>query len=127
LARVGHGSDAMTAEGALRLATAGSAALLGRTEELGSIAVGKAADLVLVDVSGIDRAGALEDPLAAVVFTGIGQRVHTSIVNGEIVVRDGRLVRVDEAEIARNAQAISSAMLRRAGHAPRFASPPWLA
>ena len=90
-------------------------------------AVGRAADLVLVDVSGIDRAGALEDPLAAVVFTGIGQRVHTSIVDGEIVVRDGRLVRVDEDEIARKAQAISTTMLRRAGYAPRFAPPPWLA
>ena len=127
LARVGFGPDAMTAEGALRLATAGGAALLGRAAELGSLAVGRAADLVLVDVSGIDRAGALEDPLAAVVFTGIGQRVHTSIVDGEIVVRDGRLVRVDEDEIARNASAISTAMLRRAGYAPRFAPPPWLA
>jgi cytosine/adenosine deaminase-related metal-dependent hydrolase len=126
LARVGFGPDAMTAAGALRLATTGSAALLGRGAELGSIEIGKAADLILIDVSGLDRAGALADPLAAVVFTGIGQRVHASLVAGKIVVRDGRLVGADEMDIARHAHAISTAMLRNAGYTPRFAPPPWL-
>lgn len=126
LARVGFGPNAMRAEDALRLATMGGAALLGRTSELGSLEIGKAADVILVDVSGIDRAGALADPLAAVVFTGIGQRVHASIVNGEIVVRDGKLVRIDEAEIARHAHALSFEMLRRAGFHLPFGAPPWL-
>jgi cytosine/adenosine deaminase-related metal-dependent hydrolase len=61
LARVGFGPGAMRAENALRLATTGSAALLGRGSELGSLEIGKAADVILVDVSGIDRAGALAD------------------------------------------------------------------
>jgi 8-oxoguanine deaminase len=127
LARTGFGPDALGAEDALRLATTGSAALLGRTADLGSIEVGKAADLVLVDVSGLDRAGALVDPLAALVFTGISQRVHATIVNGTLVVRDGHLVGMDEEEIARRAHTLSFAMLRRAGIALPWGEPPWLA
>jgi cytosine/adenosine deaminase-related metal-dependent hydrolase len=126
LARVGFGADALSASAALRLATRGSATLLGRSAELGSIEVGKAADLVLVDVSGLDRAGALADPLAALVFTGISHRVHASLVNGRIVVRDGRLVGMDEEEIARRAHTLSFAMLRCAGVALPWGEPPWL-
>ncbi|MFQ5599442.1 MAG: 8-oxoguanine deaminase [Candidatus Krumholzibacteriia bacterium] len=126
LARVQRGPDAMSAEGALRLATLGSARLLGRAEEIGSLEVGKAADLVLVDLDRVDLAGALADPLAAVVFAGISHRVHTSIVNGEILVRDGRLVRVDEALIARNAHVHSFRMLRQAGLQLPFGTPGWL-
>ena len=127
LSRVGFGADALGAAAALQLATRGSAALLGRTGELGSIEIGKAADLILVDVSGLERAGALADPLAALVFTGISHRVHASIVNGAIVVRDGRLLTVNEEEIARQAHALSFRMLRRAGVAIPWGEPPWLA
>ncbi len=99
----------------MRLATRGSARILGRAEDIGSLEVGKAADLILVDMDRIDMAGALSDPLAAVVFAGITQRVHTTIVGGRIRVRDGRLADVDESEIARRARALSAAMLERAG------------
>ena len=68
----------------------------------------------------------LSDPLAALFFTGISQRVHTSIVNGAIVVRDGRLVTVDEEEIACAAHALSFRMLRRAGVELPWGEPPWL-
>lgn len=127
LSRVGFGAGALTAVEAVRLATQGSAALLGRAGELGTIEVGKAADCILVDVSGLDRAGALADPLAALVFTGISQRVHAAIVGGEVVVRDGRLVTVDEEEIARTAHALSFRMLRRAGVDLPWGEPRWLA
>jgi cytosine/adenosine deaminase-related metal-dependent hydrolase len=126
LARVGSGADALTAENALRLATTGGATLLGRANEIGSLEVGKAADLVLVDVSGIDRAGALADPLAALVFTGMSQRVHTTIVNGAIVVRDGRLAREDEREIARQVNAHSFRLLQAAGQPLPWGVPPWV-
>ena len=126
LARTGHGAAALTAEAALRLATQGGAALLGRASELGSLEPGKAADLVLFDVSGLDRAGALSDPLAALVFTGISHRAHTVLVNGRVVVRDGRLVTVDEAEVARRAHAASFRLYQRAGVRLPWGTPPWL-
>jgi hypothetical protein len=81
---------------------------------------------VLFDVSGLDRAGALSDPLAALVLTGISQRVRHSVVDGRVVVRDGRLVTVDEGEIARRAHALSFRMFERAGVPLPWGRPPWL-
>jgi cytosine/adenosine deaminase-related metal-dependent hydrolase len=127
LARIGFGPQALRAEEALLMATRGGAAVLGREDEMGSLEVGKAADVVLFDVAGLDRAGALSDPLAALVFTGIGQRVRHAVVNGEVVVRDGTLARADEVEISRRAQSISGRLLRQAGHSLPWGEPPWLA
>jgi cytosine/adenosine deaminase-related metal-dependent hydrolase len=126
LARVGHGPRALTAEDAFRLATSGSARLLGREAEIGSLEVGKAADIALFDVSGLDRAGALSDPLAALVFTGVSQRAHTVLVNGRIVVQDGRLATVDEEEIAAAAHRASFRLFERAGVRLPWARPGWI-
>ena len=91
LQRVRYGADAMTARDALALATIGGARVLGREAEIGSIEVGKAADLVAFDITGIPFAGAHSDPVASVVHCA-AQGVDLAIVNGEIRVRDGRLV-----------------------------------
>jgi cytosine/adenosine deaminase-related metal-dependent hydrolase len=114
LARARHGPEALDADTALRLATRGSARLLGRADVLGSLEVGKAADLVLVDLERLDLAGGLGDPLAAIVFAGMSHRVHTCIVNGRLVVEDGRLLTVDEGEIASKARDLSARMLQLA-------------
>jgi cytosine/adenosine deaminase-related metal-dependent hydrolase len=90
------------------------------------LVVGHAADFVLFDVSGLDRAGALTDPLAALVFTGISHRVHAAVVNGRIVVENGRLATLDEEDIARRAHEASFALCARAGVPLRWDRPPWL-
>ncbi|MCK4600725.1 amidohydrolase family protein, partial [Candidatus Bipolaricaulota bacterium] len=59
--------------------------------EIGSIEVGKAADLIAFDLSRIEFAGAHADPLAAIVHCG-ADRVDLSMVNGEMHVRNGRLL-----------------------------------
>jgi len=94
LQRVAHGADAMTAREALRMATAGGAAVLHREDEIGSIEPGKAADLIAFDLAEIAFAGASSDPLAALVHCA-ADRVDFAMVNGAWRVRDGRLV--DEA------------------------------
>jgi cytosine/adenosine deaminase-related metal-dependent hydrolase len=91
LQRVRYGADALTAREALYLATMGGAKVLHREEEIGSIEVGKAADLIAFDLSGIEFAGAHADPLAAIVHCG-ADRVDLAMVNGELRVRGGRLV-----------------------------------
>jgi cytosine/adenosine deaminase-related metal-dependent hydrolase len=108
------GPDALTAGDAVRLATRGGADVLGRNE-IGSIEVGKAADLALIDLSRLGYAGAFSDPLAAVVYAGFDHRVDYTVVNGVVVVDRGKLVRGDEREIARDANAVSLAMLKAAG------------
>ena len=111
--RVGTAVDAMSARRALRLATRGGAEVLGR-DDIGQLAPGKAADVVLYDLEEIGYAGAMHDPIAALVFCGTSGRVHTSFVNGRAVVRDKRLVSTDERALFRRATALSTAMVDRA-------------
>ncbi len=91
LQRVRYGAEAFSARDALYLATMGGARVLHREDEIGSIEVGKAADLIAFDLSGPEFAGALSDPLAAIVHCA-ADRVDLSMVNGRILVRDGRVV-----------------------------------
>jgi len=91
LQRVKYGADALTARDALRMATIGGAQVLHREDEIGSIEVGKAAALIAFDLNDIAFAGALADPLAAVVHCAADQ-VDFALVNGEWRVRNGGLV-----------------------------------
>nr|AYV89838.1 URA3 isocytosine deaminase [uncultured Pseudomonas sp.] len=93
LQRVGFGPDAMTAREALEIATLGGAKVLNR-DDIGALAPGMVADFVAFDLNHIAYAGALHDPLAALVFC-TPTHVSTSVINGKVVVRDGQLVTVD--------------------------------
>ena len=97
VARGRGGPGALTARDALRLGTRGSAAVLKR-DELGSLEPGKSADLAVWRTDGLELAGA-DDPVAGLVLSG-PHRVDRLVVAGEDVVRDSRLVRADEREIA---------------------------
>lgn len=93
-----------TARELLGMATRGSAGCLGRLE-LGRIEVGAAADISCWDLGTVDRVGQ-HDPLIGLVLAGLSDRAHTVVCGGEIVVRNGRLVREDERELARRANAL---------------------
>jgi len=86
----GMGVGLMTARDALRLATRGGAAVLGRTD-IGSLEPGKCADFIAINLNRLDYAGALHDPLAAVVFCQ-SVRADYTVVGGRFVVKDGSLV-----------------------------------
>jgi len=88
-----HGPAAMTARAALELATLGGARVLGR-DDVGALAVGMAADFVTVPLDEIGMAGALHDPVAALLFCQV-PRIRHSIINGRVVVRDGRITTLD--------------------------------
>lgn len=79
----------------LKVATRGSAKVLGR-EELGQIAVGMAADFFLVDMNRIDMIGAQFDPRSVLCTVGLKGSVDYTVVDGKVVVREGRLVQVEE-------------------------------
>jgi 8-oxoguanine deaminase len=98
LARVGFGPAAMTAREALELATLGGARVLNRGD-VGALKPGMAADIAMFDLRGIEHAGAWHDPVAALVF-GAPTRAAYTVVNGKMVVREGRLVTVDERKLA---------------------------
>ncbi len=83
----------MTAREALRLATRGGAAVLGRTD-IGSLEPGRCADFFAINLNRLDYAGALHDPVAAVVFCQ-PVKVDYTIVGGKLVVKDGNLVNLE--------------------------------
>lgn len=114
LQKLSFGNDGLTAEEVLRLATVGGARVLGR-EDLGYLAPGMAADLILINFEDLGFAGGQHDPVAAIITCGDSQLVDTTIVNGQVVVREGRLVKVEEEEIIRQANRVSREMLDRAG------------
>jgi cytosine/adenosine deaminase-related metal-dependent hydrolase len=84
----------MSAREALEIATLGGARVLGR-DDIGALAPGMAADLVAFDLGGLDHAGAGADPVAALVFC-TPARVALSVIAGRVVVREGRLLTLDE-------------------------------
>jgi cytosine/adenosine deaminase-related metal-dependent hydrolase len=83
----------MTAREALEMATRGGAAVLGR-DDVGALMPGKCADFFSVDVQTPAFAGALHDPVAAVVFCA-PQNASYTVVHGRTIVRDGQLETMD--------------------------------
>ncbi len=110
--RIKSGVDSMPARDVLWMATRGGASVLGR-EDIGSLEPGKAADIALFDLSGIEYAGSLADPVSALLFCGISHKAKWVIVNGKIVVEDFRLSLADEKEIAGKVNKISKALLNK--------------
>ncbi|GGS49730.1 8-oxoguanine deaminase [Actinokineospora fastidiosa] len=113
LARLRDGAAAMDARAALRMATMGGAACLGREAEIGSIEPGKLADLALWDLTGIEHAG-IADPVAALVF-GALPPLSALLVGGHPVVEDDRLCKAAEDDIAAGLAGASARLAARAG------------
>ena len=107
------GGRGPTADQVLRMATAGGARVLGR-DDIGYLAPGMAADLVLFDWSQFSYAGGRNDPAACIVLSGDARMVDTVLVNGRVTVRGGRLTGVDEEETARWINDVTHRMLSRA-------------
>jgi cytosine/adenosine deaminase-related metal-dependent hydrolase len=102
VARGRGGPHAMTVREALRIGTRGGAAVL-RRDDIGSLEPGNRADLAVWRTDGLELAGAA-DPVAGLVLSA-PHRVDRLYVGGDEVVREGRLVRADEGEIARTQRA----------------------
>ena len=89
----GEPETTLSARDALELATLGGAAVLGR-DDIGALAVGRCADFFAIDLRSAAFAGALHDPVAAVVFCAPAPAAFT-YVQGRAVVRHGQLVTID--------------------------------
>ncbi|HDP37138.1 MAG TPA: 8-oxoguanine deaminase [Candidatus Atribacteria bacterium] len=108
--RLIYGISGMSAEEVLAMATNGGRDVLNQPE-IGSIEEGKAADMFLINTKRLGLAGGLSDSVSALVTSGDSQIVDITIVNGKIVVRDGRLVNIDEDKVAEKANKISKKMI----------------
>lgn len=110
------GPRSMPARTVLEMATLGGARALGIERDIGSIDVGKLADLTLVRIDAVHVAPhAGSDPADQLVYACRASDVDTVLVQGRPVVRDGRLRSVDERDIRAEAERCRVQLLRRAG------------
>ena len=103
-----------------RLATAGSARVLGLADDVGAIAPGRKADLVMLRTDSVFLRP-LADPLNALVYAETGASVETVLVDGRIVLENGRVTNLDEARIYAQAQAAADGQRARSAEAWAFA------
>jgi 5-methylthioadenosine/S-adenosylhomocysteine deaminase len=110
--RLGPGT--LRARDVVWMATRAGARTLGLEDEIGSIEPGKRADVILVDRSGPHVASS-PDPYSLLVYAARGSDVRTVLVDGEPLVSDFALTRLDVHEIAADAVAESRHLAARAG------------
>ena len=96
----------------LKIATVGSAKILGR-DDIGSLEVGKAGDLFAIDTRRLEMVGADLDPKSLLGTVGWKGPVDYTVVNGKVTVRSGKLVNLDEEKAAREAAALVRGYLAR--------------
>jgi cytosine/adenosine deaminase-related metal-dependent hydrolase len=101
-----YGTEGLNAYEVLRMATRGGAEVLGR-DDIGILEKGKAADIVLFDLNDIAYAGC-HDPLVGLVTCGNTSLVKLTMVNGKIVVRDGKLMTINSDDVSKEAHKLAA-------------------
>ncbi|MFN3257331.1 MAG: amidohydrolase family protein [Ilumatobacter sp.] len=102
------------AEKAYEMATIGGAKAIGLEDEIGSLEVGKRADAVLHDTDRPEWRPLL-NVINQLVWSADGRGVHTVVVDGRVVVEDGRMTTIDESALWREAQRRGEAIVARSG------------
>ena len=109
LQRVNGNPAGLSAREALKLATVGSASVLGR-DDIGAIGVGMSADMIAYRLDTVGMAGTLHDPIAGVLF-GQSPTVDLSIINGKVVVEEGQILTVDLPVLVENHNKLSMQLI----------------
>jgi 5-methylthioadenosine/S-adenosylhomocysteine deaminase len=113
LARFRDGPTAVSAIEAFEIATLGGARALGLDADIGSIELGKVADLAILDLRGAHAAGP-DDVYTQLVFSAHARDVRTVVVGGRVLVRDGQLTELDEADVVSEAAKQRQRLVARA-------------
>jgi 5-methylthioadenosine/S-adenosylhomocysteine deaminase len=103
LQKVLRGARALPALTALRMATTGAALALGLADQIGSVEVGKRADLQLVNLRRLHTTP-LPDPISTIVYAAEASDVETVIIDGRIVMRDRELLTLNEQDVIAEAR-----------------------
>lgn len=108
-------SKSTTAEKALEMATIDGAKALGMANIIGSLEPGKRADIIVVNIESLNYAPHLR-PIMALVYGGMESDIETTIVNGKVVVENGKLVaKVDVSNLLNEAELTAHDLCKRAG------------
>ena len=103
LHRLNSSKQAPSGYDILKIATRGSAKLLGRSD-IGSLEVGKCCDLFMIDSHRLELVGSCYDAGSVLSTVGVRSAVDYTVVNGKVTVREGKLTGIDEIRIAEEAQ-----------------------
>ncbi|MGH9256917.1 MAG: amidohydrolase family protein, partial [Vicinamibacterales bacterium] len=95
---------AVSARTALEMATIGGARALGMAAQIGSLEPGKRADLIVVGMM-TARQTPMYDPVSHLVYTTRGDDVRTTVVGGKVLMRDRKVLTLDEASVLADARA----------------------
>ena len=114
LQKVSRGADALPATRVLRMATRGGARALGLEGEIGSLEVGKLADVAIVELGRLHTTP-LPDVVSTVVYAAEAQDVRDVLVDGRVVLRDGELQTLDEREVVTEAARQYELLAARSG------------
>ena len=115
LHKVRHGdARIITAEQVLEMATRDGARALGLERSVGTLEPGKRADFFIADLSSA-HAAPVHNPVSALVYAATGHEIRTVIVDGRIVLDEGTVPGVDEADLIARAQRAADALVQRAG------------
>ncbi|MFZ2413035.1 MAG: 8-oxoguanine deaminase [Candidatus Cryosericum sp.] len=112
LQRVKYGADALTAREALVMGSMGGARVLRMDSDIGSIEVGKAADLIMWDLDTLEFAGGLHDPFTAPVMCDAKQ-VSFSMVNGKVLIENGQFTNIDVPALVARQNTIATNLMAR--------------
>ncbi len=104
----------VTAEDVIEMATLGGAVAMGIDDKVGSLEVGKIADLIIIDMNSIGLTPNT-NPLSNLVYSGSGHDVDTVIVNGKVLMRDKQLLTLDERAVIERAKEHSVVLMERSG------------
>ena len=108
-----HGPEVLPASRVLRMATIDGAKAMGLDGEIGSLEAGKRADVVIVRMSGLHSTPAPE-LVSALVYSAQASDVETVIIDGQLMMRDRKLLTIDEAETVKTANLEAKELVKRA-------------
>ena len=114
LQKVKHGPEVLPAKRAMRLATIDGARALGLEDEIGSLELGKRADLALVGLRQLHLTPGV-DVISSLVYSGQASDVDSVLIDGEVLLRGGKLQKIDEASVLAEATHEFNLLTGRAG------------
>ena len=110
-----HGPEVLPARRVLRMATIDGARTLGLQDDLGTIEVGKKADLSLIRLDHLHTSPRSEDVVSSIVYSAQASDVQNVVVDGRMLMNNRELLTLDERSIIEQANTQTSELLQRAG------------
>jgi 5-methylthioadenosine/S-adenosylhomocysteine deaminase len=110
-----HGPEVLPGNRVLRMATIDGARALGLDQDIGSLEVGKKADVSVISLNTLHSSPRTEDVVSAVVYSCQTGDVRSVLIDGAVVLSDGKLVTLNEESVIDGAARETSGLMKRAG------------